>query len=362
MTAMLTSTYVIAEAGVNHDGSIDHALRLVDVAVEAGADAVKFQVFRPDALVTRAAEKARYQTLTTGPSESQFQMLERLVLPHGDFLEIARHARAQGIEFLATAFDGESLDFLDTELQISRLKIASGEITNGPFLADHAERGRPLMLSTGMATLSEVEQALLVLAVAAAGRLTPGFDPSAGGDLWTEDLRDWVQREVTLLQCTTSYPAPAGDAHLRAMDTMRAAFGTRVGLSDHTEGAGVAIAAVARGAQVVEKHITLDRTMPGPDQAASMEPEDFARLVSGIRQAEEALGDPWKAPSAAERENRIPARRSLVALRVIEEGEAFTQANVGAKRPGSGMSPMRLWSMLGRPARRRFEPDEPIEP
>ncbi len=347
MTASPASrVYVIAEAGVNHNGDPDMARRLIDAAADAGADAVKFQTFRAEALVTEAAPKAAYQKVATDAGESQLAMLKRLELSPATHRHLAEHCRRRGIAFLSTPFDRESLRFLVEELGLKTLKIASGEITNGPLLLEAARSGRDIVLSTGMSTLGEVEDALGVLAFgfseshAAPSRraFRAAFDSAAG--------REALRERVVLLQCTSEYPAPASEANLRAMDAMHDAFGLGVGLSDHTAGIVVPIAAAALGAAIIEKHLTLDRSLPGPDHRASLEPGEFKDMVGAIRTVERALGDGVKAPMPSEMKNRDVVRRSLVALGPIGAGERFTEDNLGARRPGAGVSPMEYWEWL----------------
>lgn len=332
------TTLVIAEAGVNHNGSLELALALVDAAAVAGASIIKFQTFRADDLVTPMAAKARYQVETTGAAESQHPMLRRLELTSSMHAQLVDRCAARNIEFLSSAFDLSSLDYL-CELGVRRLKVPSGEITNLPYLERIGRAGLPIILSTGMATLGEVEAALDTLERAGTSRTS-----------------------IIVLQCTTAYPARAADANLRAMLSMRDAFGVDVGLSDHTQGIEIAIAAVALGACVIEKHFTLDRTLPGPDHRASLEPEELQQMVTCIRNVELALGDGRKRPSALELENLPIARKSVVAARDIQCGEVFTSTNLTVKRPGTGISPMRLPELIGRRASRDFAADEQIEP
>lgn len=352
---------IIAEAGVNHNGSIDMALSLIDAAADAGADIVKFQTFRAEAVVSRFAPKAEYQINTTGDDESQLEMVRRLELAPGDHRRLMRHCEARNIGFLSTPFDAASARFLVRELGLGQLKIPSGEITNAPLLLAMAVLACPVILSTGMSTLGEIEEALGVLAF---GYLNPTMRPSrkAFRQTYVSDEGQAALREkATLLHCTTEYPAPYAEVNLAAMDTLQRAFGLPVGFSDHTEGIAVPIAAAARGAVIVEKHFTLDRTLPGPDHRASLEPAELAAMVAGIRQVEAALGDGRKRPSASELKNAPIARRSLVAARDIKAGETFSDDNLASKRPGSGVSPMDYWEWQGRRASRDFGEDEPIE-
>ncbi len=333
----IPKTLIIAEAGVNHNGELATALRLVDAAVESGAAVVKFQTFTADQLVTPDAVKATYQKAKTSAHETQMNMLRKLELSYNDHLAISERCQDRGIGFLSTGFDIESIDML-MGLGIDRIKIPSGEITNLPYLRHIGGLGRPIILSTGMANLEEVGSALDVL-------LSAGI-PKA---------------DVTILHCTTEYPAPMCDVNLQAMVTIRDAFGVNVGYSDHTMGHEVAVAAVALGACVIEKHLTLDRTATGPDHSASLEPAEFADMVRAIRNIELALGDGIKTPQPSEMGNMAVARKSLVAAAAIRSGEPFTSINITAKRPGSGMSPM-LWDdVLGQVAKRDFAPNEMIE-
>jgi N-acetylneuraminate synthase len=352
--------FVIAEAGVNHNGSLDLALQLVDAAASAGADAVKFQTFRADRLVTAQAAKAAYQVHNTGDDGGQLAMLRALELGPDDHHRLIARCRERGIRFMSTAFDAESLAFLLT-LDMPALKIPSGDITAAPLLLQAARARRPLIVSTGMATLGEIEAALGVIAF---GLLDDGSLPPSTEAFQRAALsapgQQALRAQVRLLHCVTEYPAPPAQVNLRAMDTMSAAFGLPVGYSDHTLGTAVALAAVARGATVIEKHLTLDRALPGPDHRASIEPGEFAAMVEAIRTIEAALGAPFKGPGAAEAANRVPARRSLVAARPIRAGQLLVADDLSAKRPGDGLSPMRLWEHVGRPAARDYAADEPF--
>jgi N,N'-diacetyllegionaminate synthase len=330
-------TLIIAEAGVNHNGDAELALRLVEAAADAGADLVKFQTFRADRMVTRHAGRADYQVANCGRDESQHALLSRLEMSRDMHQQLLAHCHSRGIGFLSTAFDIESVELL-VELGIDRFKIPSGEITNLPYLRHIGRLRQAVILSTGMATLAEIAAALGVLESAGTPR-----------------------ERITVLHCNTAYPTPMDDVNLRAMLTIRDACGVRVGYSDHTLGIEVAIAAVALGASVIEKHLTLDRRMPGPDHQASLEPAELAALVAAVRNIERALGDGVKRPSASELANMAAARKSLVAARAISRGQPFTADNVAIKRPGTGLSPMRLDEVLGRAAPRDFAPDELLE-
>ena len=314
--------FIIAEAGVNHNGSLDLALRLIDAAKASGADAVKFQTFRADLLATRSAHKAPYQERTTAEAESQFEMLQRLELDAAAHRRLIDHCRQIGIQFLSSPFDAQSADLLAT-MDVPLYKVPSGEITNLPFLQHLARKGRPLILSTGMSTLGEVEEAVHVLRAAGAAQLT-------------------------LLHCVTEYPAPYAEVNLRAMQTLKSAFGLPVGYSDHTPGIDIAIAAVALGAEVIEKHFTLDRSLPGPDHAASLEPDELRQMVAAIRHVEAALGTGIKAPAPCELPNISVARKSVVAARALPTGHQLAAGDLDIKRPGSGLAPKLLPSLIGR--------------
>ncbi len=356
------SVLVIAEAGVNHNGSLDRALQLIDAAAAARADAVKFQSFRASAIVSRHARKAAYQERTTGSDETQFEMIKRLELSEADHRVLIAHAKSAGIAFLSTPFDEDSVDMLVRGLDLRSIKVASGEITNAPLLLRIAHSGCRIILSTGMSTLAEVEAALGILAF---GMLMPSEVPSPGAckqAAASQAGQALLHERVMLLHCTTEYPAAVAETNLRAMETMQQAFGLPVGYSDHTEGIHIAVAAVARGACAIEKHFTLSRDLPGPDHKASLEPAELTAMVAAIRDVEAALGDGAKQPSMTEIKNRAVVRKSLVAARDIAVGELLTAENLTCKRPGGGISPMHYWDWLGRPAQRPYATDELIEP
>lgn len=353
--------YIIAEAGVNHNGSIERALEMIDVAAGSGVDAVKFQTFTASRLVSTGAPKAEYQCAATGTAESQHDMLRRLELDEEAHLRLVQRCREKKVQFLSTPFDLESVDLLGRGLNLPLLKLPSGEITNGPLLLAAARTGKPVILSTGMCTLADIEEALGVLAFGYLERdATPGLTAFRQAFLSPEGQRALAER-VTLLHCTTEYPAPFDEVNLRAMDTIAAAFGLPVGFSDHTNGIVIPVAAVARGAVVVEKHFTLDKALPGPDHKASLEPAELGEMVRAIRQVEQALGSALKMPASSERKNIEVARKSIVAARAIEAGEVFSAGNLMVKRPGGGLSPMLFWGLLGRRAPRSFSPDEAVE-
>lgn len=345
----MSRSLIIAEAGVNHDGDFDKARTLVRVAAEAGADIVKFQTFSADTLVTASAPKAAYQRRTTDSNESQHAMLKRLELPQKEHYALKAYAEECGLVFLSTPFDTASAAFL-IDLGLDVIKIGSGDMTNAPLLLEIARSGVKLILSTGMANMSEIEDALGVLAF---GYTTPHQQPSrkAFTKAWADPVAFAVLREkVTLLHCTTEYPCPPEDANLAVMATLRKAFGLPVGFSDHCEGAAVSIAAATLGATVIEKHITLDRTAPGPDHAASMEPNPFAEMIAAIRTVEKAMGDGRKVPRASEIKNIDVARKSLVAARDIQAGQVLSNNDLTVKRPGNGLEPIGYWDVLSAPA------------
>jgi N-acetylneuraminate synthase len=354
-------TYIIAEAGVNHNGSVNIAKKLIDAAADAGADAVKFQTFRADALVSATAPKANYQKARTSASESQLSMLRKLELNEAAHRTLVAHCRMRKIQFLSTPFDEESIDFLVRQINVPLLKLPSGEITNSPLLLAAAHTKKPIILSTGMSTLNEIHIALGVLAFGYTGRKEKPSLNAFQDAYKTKTGQLALKTKVTLLHCTTEYPAPFTEVNLRAMDTMRAAFGLPVGLSDHTQGIAVSIAAAALGASVIEKHFTLDRSLPGPDHKASLIPDELLQLVKSIRDIEAALGSARKAPTRSELKNLRIARRSLVALTDVKRGELFTESNMGCKRPGTGASPNRYWQILGKKASKNYHRDEMVE-
>ncbi len=353
------SIFIIAEAGVNHNGNNDLAFKLVDAAVNAGADAIKFQTFKAESLVTKNATKAKYQRQTTDIDESQFEMLKKLELSHEIYRELIGYCKEKGIQFLSTAFDLESLDFLVNELGLRTLKISSGEITNGPLLLAHAETGCDLIVSTGMATLDEVEDALGVLAFGFTGGKSPSRKNFRAAYNSKAGLQA-IKEKVTLLHCTTEYPAPFHEINLNAMHAMREVFGLDIGYSDHSEGITVPISAATLGAVLLEKHFTLDKNLPGPDHKASLDPDELKDMISAIRIVEKILGDPIKKPTFSEIGNREIARRSLVAAKNIDEGASFTEKNLTMKRPGTGISPMRYWDFLGTRSTQSYNEDEVI--
>ena len=339
-------TFLIAEAGVNHNGSIDMARKLVDAAVMAGADAVKFQSFVASSIVTAGASKAEYQITNTGSKESQLEMLKKLELSHVQQRELFEYCKNKGIQFLSTPFDSASLNFLTVDLGLETIKVGSGELTNAPFLFEVARLAKNIILSTGMSTLDEVTDALGVIAFVMTGSKNPSTS-SFKSALASSEGKKAIASKVTLLHCTTDYPTVPSDVNLRAMLTLREKFDCQVGFSDHSVGIHLAVAAVAMGATVIEKHLTIDRGLSGPDHKASLEPNEFKNLVDQVRDLENAFGDGTKRPTEIELKNKKIARRSLVASKAIKAGDEFTSENVSIKRPGTGRSPFEYWSLLG---------------
>ena len=328
---------IIAEAGVNHNGSIESAKKLIDVATESGANYVKFQTFKAETLVTQFAKKAEYQKNITDKNESQFDMIKNLELDRAAHEELIEYCNSKDIRFLSTAFDHDSIDML-AELDIPLFKIPSGEVTNLPYLRQIGGMGKPIIMSTGMSTMEEVRDALNILLKAGAEK-----------------------DRITILHCNTEYPTPMEDVNLKAMLTIGNKLGVKVGYSDHTLGIEVSIAAVAMGATVIEKHFTLDRTLQGPDHAASLEPDELKRMVTAIRNIEKAMGDGVKKPSPSEIKNMHIARKSIVAKKSIKKGEMFSDENLTIKRPGTGISPMEWDTVLDTFASKDYHEDDLIE-
>lgn len=329
------SVLIIAEAGVNHNGSLSLAKKLADKAKEAGADYVKYQTFNPSNMVSKYAAKAEYQKQTTDSKQSQLDMLEELMLSYDEFVELKEYCGQIGIGFLSTSFDLDSTEFL-ARLGCEIWKIPSGEVTNYPYLVDIARKHQPIILSTGMCDEEDIAAAIEVLKSNGAGK-------------------------ISLLHCTTEYPTPFEDVNLKAMCTMRDIFGLEVGYSDHTRGIEVPIAAVAMGAKIIEKHFTLDKNMKGPDHKASLEPDELKQMVDSIRNIEKALGSGTKRPAESEKKNIAIARKSIVAKTQIKKGELLTTENITTKRPGDGISPMRWNEVIGTCAIRDFDEDELLE-
>lgn len=354
------SVYIIAEAGVNHNGSLDMALQLVDAAADAGADAVKFQTFVADHVISKNAAKAEYQKRTTDVSESQLEMARRLELSQNDHFKLKTRCSEKKIQFLSSPFDEESLDFLVNVLKLEIIKIPSGEITNAPLVLRAARTGCRVFLSTGMSTLGEIEDALGVLAYGYLDGKNPSREAFKRA-FCSKDGQEALKQKVTLLHCTTEYPAPFNEVNLNVIRTLRHSFELPVGYSDHTQGISIPIAAVALGAQLIEKHFTLDRTLPGPDHNASLESAELALMVRCIREVELALGSGKKIPTSSEIKNQQIARKSLTAKDEIKIGEYFSEKNITSKRPGDGISPIFFWDFLEKKAERKFSKDEKIQ-
>lgn len=331
----MSKTLIIAEAGVNHNGDIHLAKKLIEAAADAGADYIKFQTFKAESLVNKTAEQADYQKENTGKTESQFDMLKRLELSYDDFDELEKSCQEHDIKFLSTAFDFESIAYLKNKLDF--YKIPSGEITNLPYLEKVAKLNLPIIMSTGMANMQEVKEALAVL-----------------------EKNGIIRNNITILHCNTEYPTPMQDVNLNAMLTIADELGVKVGYSDHTLGIEIPIAAVAMGAKVIEKHFTLDKNMQGPDHKASLEPHELKAMVDGIRNIEKAMGSGVKTPSPSEQKNIDVARKSIVAASSIKQGEVFTSQNITTKRPGTGISPMQWHELIGTPAQKDYKEDELI--
>ena len=328
-------TIIIAEAGVNHNGDINNAYKLIDKAIETGADIIKFQTYKSEKLVSRNAQKADYQKKNTNDDDSQLEMLKKYELSYDDFRNLKKYCEEKGIRFLSTAFDLESVEFLHS-LNMGIWKIPSGEITNLPYIIKIARYHEPVILSTGMSNISEIRDAVNIL-------------KENGAD------------DITVLHCTTEYPAPFADVNLKAMLTIKERFGVKIGYSDHTEGIEVPIAAVALGASIIEKHFTLDRNLPGPDHKASLEPRELKQMVLSIRNIEKSLGNGSKTVSDSERKNINIARKSIVAKTDIKIGDIFSENNLTTKRPGNGISPMRWFDLLGKKSKKEYEEDSLIE-
>lgn len=355
------NTFIIAEAGVNHNGSIDLARSLIDAAVDAKADAVKFQSFVASSIVTTSARKAEYQIAQTGGQESQLEMLQRLELSHAQQRELFDYCKKSGIEFLSTPFDSESLKFLVSDLKLSTIKVGSGELTNAPFLLEVARCTDKLILSTGMSTIDEIELALGVVAFGMSANKTSEPSTDACKKALVNDAgKQALRQRVTLLHCTTDYPTSPADINLRAMLTLSEKFNCQVGLSDHSIGTHIAVGAVAMGATIIEKHLTTSRDLAGPDHKASLEPDEFKKLVANIRDIEIAFGSAEKTPTANETKNQQVARRSIVASKAIKSGEVFTTENIVVKRPGTGQSPFKYWDLLGTKSTRDIAANELI--
>lgn len=358
---MRNRTYIIAEAGVNHNGSFEMAKQLINVAKEAGANAVKFQTFKAENLVTRSAQQANYQVNNLGETTSQFEMLKKLELSYEEFSKLKRYCDTIQIEFLSTPFDVESVDFLLDELGMNAIKIPSGELTNSPLIHYIATKRKPMIVSTGMATMGNIHEAMSFLAYGLAF-------PDQFVDLekvqkyyQTSEAKALLREFVTVLHCTTEYPAPFETINLNAMNAMKKELQLPIGFSDHSQGIAVTIAAVALGATVIEKHFTLNCSLPGPDHLASIEPKELEEMIAGIRAIEQSLGTGLKLPTSIELENRQIARKSIVAKVKIAAGDILTENHLCIKRPGTGMPPNTYWSLIGKVSKQSYEVDTLID-
>jgi N-acetylneuraminate synthase len=355
-------TLIIAEAGVNHNGNKDLAFKLIDSAHEAGADIVKFQTFKADNLVTKKAKQADYQISNSTDTDTQWDMLSKLELSHNDHYDLLDYSKKLGIEFLSTAFDSESLKFLVEELALKRLKIPSGEITNAPFLLEHARTGCDLIVSSGCTNLDELKSALGVIAFGLTAPKTCKPNKSLFSEAYSSDEgQRALKNKVTLLHCTTEYPAPFSEINLRAIETLANTFKLPVGFSDHSAGISMPLASIPFGVTILEKHFTLDKTLEGPDHKASLNPLELKEMINGIRQIELALGDGLKKPTISELKNRSIIRKSLVAQKVINSGDIFTAENISIKRPGDGITPYKYWDYLGESASKEYLPGDMID-
>ena len=352
--------FIVAEVGVNHNGSTKKALELIDAAAYAGVDAVKFQTYKTENYVTKNAEKAKYQKETTGIAQNQFEMIKELELSFETYYKLKERCLEKGVMFLSTAFDNQSLDFLIHQIDIDLLKIPSGEITNGPYLLDHAKHKKKMIVSTGMCTFDEIETALGVLAFGLLKQSNPSkksFKVAYASD----EGKNILKKYVTLLHCTSNYPAEFEEINLNAMLELKNKFNLQIGYSDHTRGTLVSSLAAAMGAKYIEKHFTLDQQLPGPDHLASLEPEELKNLVKTIRDVEVILGTSLKVPQKSEIQVKKVVRRSIVANEKIKKGDFFNEQNLAIKRPASGRNPMDFWNILGQKSDRDYDPDEIIK-
>ena len=357
----MNSTYVIAEAGVNHNGKESIAISLIDQAIECGADAIKFQTFKTENLVTKYADTADYQSKQLHKKSNQYSMLKNLELSYDTFIRLSDYCKQRKIDFLSSAFDKESLDFIVNKINPPFLKIPSGDITNGPLLLDHATTGKNIILSTGMASMDEISHALYVIYHGYVhGNKELLSNLKYKKLILSEKAKETLRTKVTLLHCTTEYPAPLGEINLKVLRTLSEFFEINVGYSDHTKGVAVSTAAVALGAKVIEKHFTIDNNLSGPDHKASLNPHEFKKLVKHIRMVEKSMGVAIKSPTRSEIKNKVHARKSLVASKPIKKGEILSHENVTAKRPGDGISPMKYWETINQISTRDYETDEQI--
>lgn len=358
----MNDVLIIAEAGVNHNGDINLAKELVSVAAEAGADIVKFQTFKADKFVTKAAEKAKYQKENSGVEESQYEMLKKLELDEAMHFEIIECCKENNIKFMSTAFDFDSLELLADKFNIDTLKIPSGELTNAPLVLAHAQKKRDLILSTGMATIKEIEECLGVIAFGFTASIEDKPNPEAFREAYASNVGQKLLHErVSILHCTTEYPAPINEVNLNVLRTLGDTFGLPIGYSDHTEGIIIPIAAAALSATIIEKHFTLDKNMEGPDHKASLDPIELKEMVSSIRTIENAMGDGIKKPQKSELANINIARKSIVAELEINAGEIIKENMISIKRPGTGKSPYTYWDVIGSISTKNYKPGDLIK-
>ena len=358
----MKKTYIIAEAGVNHNGNKKLALELIDIASESGADAIKFQTFKAENLSTPYAEQAAYQSLNSGVKESQYQMLKKLELDREFYFDLESRCKDKSIDFLSTAFDHDSLSFLLSNFNLKYLKIPSGEITNGPFLLSHAQTGKNIILSTGMSNIKEIEKALSILAFGylKKNKTKNFFQKDFTNAFNSKEGKNILKKKVTILHCTSNYPAAINEINLGAMETIRDKFNTKIGYSDHSEGFLASLSAAILGANVIEKHFTKNKRLKGPDHKASLNPKELKHMISLIREFEVLKGSKVKKPVKSEMKNLNIVRKSIVAKENIKKGEKFTKKNLTFKRPGEGMSPMNLWKILGTRSKQDYKKEDII--
>ncbi len=358
----MTKTYIIAEAGVNHNGNKKLALELIDIASESGADAIKFQTFVSENLVTPYAKQAAYQSFNSGVKESQYKMLKKLELESEFYFDLESRCKQRRIDFLSTAFDQDSLNFLLSNFNLKYLKVPSGEITNGPFLLSHALTGKKIILSTGMSNIREIEKALSILAFGYLKKnKTKNFIEKDFFDAFnSSEGKKILKKKVTILHCTSNYPAEINEINLGAMETLRDKFNTKIGYSDHSEGFLASLSAAILGANVIEKHFTKNKNLKGPDHKASLNPKELKNMISLIREFEVLRGNKVKKPTKSEFKNLNIVRKSIVAKENIKKGEIFTEKNLTFKRPGGGMSPMNFWKILGTKSKKNYKKEDVI--
>ena len=354
------NTYIIAEAGVNHNGNLEAAKELVKEAKKAGADAVKFQTFKAVNLVTKDAKKADYQYKNTSKKDTQFEMLNKLELSYDEQLELFYLCEEIGIDFLSTAFDSESLDFLTNKIGLKTLKISSGDLTNAPLLYEFGKSQKSLILSTGMSNIQEIQEALSILAFGLLKKVGPS-EANFKEVFKSSEAQEILKEKVSLLHCTTEYPAPLDEINLQAISVLKDKFDLNIGYSDHSDGILVSILAASHGAKLIEKHFTLDKNLEGPDHKSSLTPDELEEMVISIRNIEKIMGDKIKEPTKSELKNIPIARKSIIAVKDIKEGQRFTDDNIAVKRPGTGISPIKFWDILDTKSKKAYKADEMID-